>query len=216
VRAAVPWLLAASFGIHAGCAREPTPLETVLQFQQAVQAGDLDGLFCLSAGAVGADELGRDPGTRRAGFRAWATARLEQYLAGRDRGRVEPDGDAIVTVKLLALGRGTFFEFEPVRHVGAEGLRVPVSLRLGYAQLDLSRFSPGTTFYLSGAPLGTVHAVRVPWDSREIRLEVLDRITIEWTLIRQSAGDGCPGGWAVAAVEPLAGTEATTEITWVF
>jgi hypothetical protein len=206
----------ASLALPSACSPEATPQETVLRFQQAVQDGDFDALFCLSAGAPGAEELGADPQARREGFAAWAAARLGDYESGREEGHVEPAGDGILTVKLLALGRGTFYRFEPPRQVDGGAVRLPASLTLGYPQLDLSRLSPGTTFYLCGAPFGTVHAVRVPSGAREVRLEVLDRITIEWSLLRQDAADGCPAGWAVAGVAPVPGTERTTTVTWVF
>lgn len=199
-----------------GCSGQRSAKETVLLFQSAVQQEDLAQLYCLSAGASGSAELGDDEGERRAGFAAWARAQYDVYREGRDRGWVELDGDAIRTVKLFSLGRGTFFEFDPAQRLDADSMLLPVQLRFGYGQLDLSRLSPGTTFYLNGVPVGSVHPVRVPSRAREIRLEVLDRVTVEWTLVREERQGGCPGGWAVSSAIPLEGSELTTEITWVF
>jgi hypothetical protein len=199
-----------------GCSGQRSAKETVLLFQSAVQQEDLQQLYCLSAGASGSGELGRDERERRGGFEAWARAQYEVYLDGRDGGRVELEGEGIRAVKLFSMGGGTFFEFDAPRRLDADSLRLPVHLRFGYAQLDLSRLSPGTTFYLSGVPVGTVHPVRVPSEAREIRLEVLDRVTVEWTLVRDEDQGGCAGGWKVASVVPVEGSEVATEVTWVF
>jgi hypothetical protein len=208
----IVWMLALTFG----CADTRTAEETVLSFQSAVQNEDYDSLYCLSAGASRSAELGRDEPERRANFKAWAGAQYEVYLDGRDRGRVELEDDAIRLVKLFALGRGTFFEFGPRRLLDGGSVRVPARLRFGYARIDLSRLSPGTTFYLNGVPVGTVHPVRVPSGTGEVRLEVLDRLTVEWTLVREEERGECPEGWTVAAASPVEGSEVSTGITWVF
>jgi len=200
----------------AGCTGSRTAQETILAFQEAVQAEELERLYCLSAGASGSSELGRDDQERRAGFEAWARARYDSYTEQRERGFVAVEDDAIRLVKLLSLGRGTFFEFGIPRRMAADAVRIPVQLRFGYDQLDLSRLSPGTTFYVNGTPPGTVHSVRVPSGAREVRREVLDGLTVEWTLVRPQAQGGCPGGWAVASAIPVEGSEVVTEITWVF
>ena len=198
-----------------GCAPSPAR-ETVLEYQRAVQDEDYDALFCVSAGASESAELGGDESERRANFEAWARARLDEYLVGRDRGVVELGGEPIPLVKLFALGRGTFFEFGPPGRVGRDAVEVPQTLRFGYARIDLSRLSPGTTFYLSGAPAGRVHPVRVPGSPREFTFEVLDSVKVAWTLLRVDGRDGCPDGWTVASAVPVEGSETTTEVNWIF
>jgi hypothetical protein len=210
------WLLSLCIlPLAQGCTSAPVQ-RTVLDYQRAVQDEDYDALFCLSAGASESAELGGDPRERRANFEVWARARLDDYLVGRDDGAVKLDGEAIPLVKLFSLGRGTFFSFGRTRRVGPDAVEVPLSLRFGYSRMDLSRLSPGTTFYLSGAPAGRVHPVRVPGSSRELTFEVLEGLDVVWTLVRAEGRDGCSDGWVVASAGPVAGSETTAEVTWIF
>ena len=82
--------------------------------------------------------------------------------------------------------------------------------------MDLSRFSPGTTLYLCGFPVGRVHAMRIPRSGRAVTVEVLEEVRVEWTLLRTEPTTACPGGWKVASVTPLEETARTREITWEF
>jgi len=210
-------LLAGCLAGLSGCA--PGTLQadqTIVAFMTAIQEEDLDRLYCLSAGAAQAEELGQSEPERRANFESWARAHLEAYLDGRDAGWVEPGEHGLGLVKMFSLGRGTFYSFERVRALDSDTRRVRTRLNFGYAALDLSRLSPGTTFYLAGAPVGTIEAVRVPAGSKEIRVEVLDSVSVEWTLVRSSGSESCPPGWAVASAQPVDGSEQTTELTWVF
>jgi hypothetical protein len=102
------------------------------------------------------------------------------------------------------------------RPAGPDAVVVESRIRFGYAHIDLSPFSPGTTFYVCGAPVGRVYPIRVPVGSGEVTLEVLDGVRVAWTLVRVPAAAGCPGGWRVASGEPVEGSATTIEITWVF
>ncbi len=215
MRAKIPIVLALVLATF-GCKRPPTAEETIILYASAVQNQDLDQLYCLSAGASDAEELGRDDASRRAGFEAWALAQYEHYLTGRDEGWVELDGSPIPLVKLFSLGRGTYSEFDPASDVAGRGKRIPARLTFGYSQIDLSRFSPGTTFYLTGVPVGTTHPIDVPSGYREVTVEVLDSIRVEWTLVRQDAGESCPAGWAVASAVAIENTALPTRLTWIF
>jgi hypothetical protein len=198
------------------CDTRPTVTDTIVEFSAAVQDQALDQLFCLSTGAASAEELGTNEAERRANFENWAAAQYALYLDGRDAGQVELEPHGIQLVKLFALGRGTFSEFGPVLSLGAHTRQVRAELTFGYAQINLSRFSPGTTIYLAGAPAGTVHAVRVPRDAREIHVDALESVSVEWTVARSPARPGCPARWTVAAVEVVPGTERSGELTWMF
>lgn len=181
--------------------------ETIVDFARAVQDRDLDRLYCLVAGAA------ESP---RAGFAEWADARYRAYEDGRDGGRVELDGSGVALVKLFALGKGTYFESSGDRS-GQDGVReVDTDLRFGYAHLDLSGFSPGTTLYVAGAPAGRVHALRVPEGGGERTYEVLDAVRVRWTMVFAAPAAGCAGGWTVASAEPVPGTERTVEVSWIF
>ena len=193
-----------------------TASETIQAFLEAVQSEDIETLFCLSAGAQEALELGRDDTERRANFELWARARYDRYLEGRNEGWVDLDGEGIPLVKLFGLGRGAFYTYDSRRSVDSDSLVVTTTIRFGYSRVDLSRLSPGTTFYLGGVPAGKVHAVRIPSGSREIRLEVLETVTVDWGLIRAEPAGGCDGGWRVVSATPVAGSAATTDVTWVF
>lgn len=212
--AAAAWMLCAL----AACACSPGPgtaQETLLKYMDAVQEEDLEALFCLSAGAARADELGVTEEERRANFRTWVGDWYRAYLDGREAGWVEVGDHGVALVKLFSLGRGTFYEVLGTRMTGAGTMEVDTLLRFGYSGIDLSRFSPGTTFYLCGAPPGLVHPVRIePY--REVSLEVLDTVAVRWTLVREEPSGGCPGRWAVASAAPLDGTAGTERITWVF
>jgi hypothetical protein len=190
--------------------------DAIVSYLDAVQQVDLDRLYCVSTGASRAAELGSTPEERRARFEEWFQAQEQRYLDGRDAGWVELDSEPIPLVKLFALGKGTYFEVVAVRAPATGEMLVETTLHFGYSQLDLSVLSPGTTFYLAGAPAGRVHPVRVPMGSREVRLDVLDAITVEWRLVRDKPANGCPGGWTVAAALPVEGSELTSGVTWVF
>jgi hypothetical protein len=196
-------------GQEAGLARD-----TIASYVEAVQERDLDRLYCLVAGAA---EAGReDEAAARAQFAVWALERFADYDEGRDRGRVELDDQGIVLVKLFALGKGTYFGYGPTLSPEPGILVVDMDLRFGYGHVDLSGFSPGTTFYLAGAPVGQVRTMRVPEESGEVVLELLESVRVRWTLVRGDPVGGCPGGWTVSSAVPVEGSEKTAEITWIF
>jgi hypothetical protein len=202
---------------QAGCGPgERVAEETLLSYVEAVQSEDLDALFCLSAGTASATELGGSAEQRRSGFQTWANDRYARYLEGRDEGQVPLDGHGIVLVKLFSLGRGTYYRIVGVRKVGEDVLEVDTRLRFGYPELDLSRLSPGTTFYLCGMPPGSVHAVVVPEFHQEVSLEVLDTITVRWTLLHEPAAAGCGERWTVASAETVEGTAVAQSVVWEF
>jgi len=201
-----------------GCGQAgSTASETVEEYIEAVQSHDLDALYCLMAGASDAEELGADEVERRAGFESWASALYDSYTEGRDEGRVDLDDQGLVLVKLFSLGRGTYFAHMGSRAAGPDVRVLTSEVRFGYANADLSRFSPGTTFYVSGPPVGRVHAIRVPAGSEEVTVEVLTHVQLEWTLLRTPPGEGrCSGRWAIASLTWVGGSERSTEVTWIF
>ena len=194
----------------------PTPSEALVAYMRAVQERNHDVLYCLSAGAAEAQELGADAAARRVAFASWADAHYLAYEEGRDQGFVELDQSGIRAVKLMALGRGTFFTPGTAHEPGADAAAVRTELTFGYGHLDLSRLSPGTTFYLCAEPVGATIPVRVPAGHREITVDVLEHLALDWSLIRTEGSDGCAPGWAVAGVEPVEGTADPAELTLVF
>jgi len=210
------WTLAGAL-LLAGCETSPTAPETVEAYVEAVQSHDLDALYCLMAGASQAQELGAEETERRAGFESWALALYDSYTEGRDEGWVDLDEQGLVLVKLFSLGRGTYFTDTGSRSVGPDVRVLTSEVRFGYSNVDLSRFSPGTTFYVSGPPVGRVHAIRVPAGSEEVTVDLLTNVRLEWTLLRTPPGEGpCSGHWAVASLTWVEGSVRSTEVTWVF
>lgn len=190
--------------------------DVVEAYVYAVQDRDLDRLYCLSAGAAGSPDLGADAATRRAGFAAWADAEYGAYLAGRDEGFVDWTSSPIPLVRALTLGKGTFFDIERVAPAGEEGAVVDMDVRLAYASIDLSDLSPGTGFYVCETPPGAIEHVRVPRFGGEVTADVLDRVPVRWTLVREDAADGCEAGWKVNTAEVVAGRVTSRTVTWVF
>lgn len=188
-----------------------TAEETIPPFLEAVQTEDLDRLYCMVAGAAEGD----DP-QRRAGFEAWATERYEDYLRGRELGRVELDEHGLVLVKLFSLGRGTFFTYGPAKAADSNVVVVDTEIHFGYAHIDLSRFTPGTTFYVCGVPVGRVEPVKIPPGSGQVSVELLDTVRVRWTLVKVAPLGDCRNEWTVASAVPVEGSESSTEITWVF
>jgi GNAT superfamily N-acetyltransferase len=209
-------LAAAAALLLAGCAAERSPRECLLEFTRAIQDRDAATLFCLSAGAAGSDSLGADPEARRDGFERWLEEELRVYEEARDEGAVELSGHGVRLVKLLAIGRGTFYQEVGRTGVGDDGLLLRTRLDMAYSQIDLSGLSPGTTFYVATAPVGRVVPVVVPAQAKEIRVEVLESVMVDWTLLREEAVDGCPGGYKIASVEPVESSAETRPLTWLF
>ncbi len=190
--------------------------DTLEAYLYAVQDEDLDRLFCLSSGAAGNPESGPDGPARREAFEGWARAEYDAYLEGRDRGFVDLASSPIPVVKTFTLGKGTFFRIDRVVPAGDGVSTVDMTVRLSYASLSLADLSPGTGFYLSGVPLGTVYRVRVPRFGGEVQHEVLDEVRIRWTLAREDAADGCPEGWKVYDARPDPDTVTAQTVTWLF
>jgi len=200
----------------AGCATERSPRECLLEFTRAIQDRDPATLFCLSAGAAGSDSLGVDSEARRDGFQRWFEEELRVYEEARDEGTIELSGHGVRLVKLLAIGRGTFYQEIGRTGVGDGGLLLRTRLDMAYSQIDLSGLSPGTTFYVATAPVGRVVPVVVPAQAKEIRVEVLESVMVDWTLLREEAVDGCPRGYKIASVEPVGSSAETRSLTWLF
>jgi len=199
-----------------GCDVERSPGETLVEFTRAIQAGDSAGVYCLSAGAAGSESLGETPDARREGFKRWLEGELLAHDEASDEGRIELTGHGVRLTKLFALGSGTFYREVGREAVGEDGLVIRTRLDLAYSQIDLSGLSPGTRFYLAGAPVGTIVRVVVPAGARDIRVEALETVMLDWKLLREDALDECPAGYKVASVEPVEGSTRTRSFTWAF
>jgi hypothetical protein len=215
-RSTPPLLTFAAFLLLAGCVTERTPRECLVDFTRAVQGRDAATLFCLSAGAAGSESLGVDPEARRDGFERWFDAELLAYEEARDEGEIELSGHGVRLAKLLALGRGTFYQEVGRQGLGGGGVLLRTKLDMAYSAIDLSGLSPGTTFYVATTPIGRVVPVVVPVQAKEIRVQALESVMVDWTLLREEAIDGCPAGYKIATVEPLGTSAQTQSLTWLF
>ncbi|ANM31928.1 hypothetical protein ABI59_23730 [Acidobacteria bacterium Mor1] len=185
--------------LAAGCGPgEEDAADGVHAYIKAVQDGNFSALRCALAGAAAE---GSDP----AAFEAWARDLYLQYETGRDQGGVAFDEEGLLLVKTFALGKGTFYSVLQSES-SAETLTVDTLVRFGYTQIDYSALSPGTTFYLAGWPPGRIRAMRVPGRADTLRAEVLERIVVRWTLVREPAAGGCPERYSVYRVEPVEDT----------
>lgn len=203
----LPWVAHCDTG-------RPVAESTILSFVTAVQAEDLDSLFCLLTGASG-DAVATEEGTDRDAFDAWARSRYEAYLRGRDDGEVDLGDDGIGLVKAFALGKGTFFTLSNVRR-DDETMTVDTLVRFAYSRIDISDFPPGTVFYACALPMGRIHAIRVPFGRQRVTREVLETVRVRWNLVRSSATARCPEGWTVASVTALPETATESRVEWVF
>lgn len=193
----------------AGCRRgEKTASDAIREFVEAVQAGDAQALRCRLAGAAETRD-GAD-------FERWLASRYIEYEAGRDAGHVDLGDDGIPLVRAFALGKGTFWQVDATRWRDRRTLVADTTVRFGYPSIDLSGLSPGTVFYVCGAPVGRVHAVTVPVESGRVDLVVLDAVRVRWTLVSEPETGGCAGRWSVASVRPLDDSVVTARVAWVF
>lgn len=190
--------------------------ETINDYLRAVQTEDMEALYCLSAGAAGGNGQEMNGEENREAFHQWARAEFDAYYTGRDEGRIDLTSSGIVMVKAFTLGKGTFYNLGAVRSAGEGVLEVDMPIRFAYGDINISGLNPGTTFYVCGYPLGTMHSVTIPRRPAEERREVLNAIVVRWTLIRQEAAGGCEDRWSVNSVEPVSGTEEHERLVWIF
>jgi hypothetical protein len=188
---------------------------TIFSFVNSVQSENVDALRCLLAGASREVEDPTAAEAERRAFDAWVRSRYTEYLVGRDQGAVELGDDGIVLTKAFALGKGTFYEISRVRRVD-ETLVVDTGVRLAYGEIDISGLPPGTVFYACGLPMGVVEAVTIPRGAAEVEAEVLDTVTVRWTLVPGEATPECDERWTVASAVALPESATAREIVWEF
>lgn len=209
-------LLAGAASLLPSCAPGRAVAEDVLtRFVDAVQQEDLDTLYCMLAGASASAGEPENPDAQRAEFDRWAGSRYIEYERMRDAGGGELGEDGLLLVKVFALGKGTYYTVETATF-GEATLTVDTAVNFAYGQINYSGLSPGTTFYVAAAPPGRIKAIKIPSAADRITEEVLESLTVRWELARVEATSVCPAGWAVVSVAPVAGSETTSRVTWIF
>lgn len=210
-------LLPLSF-LFVGCETAGQQAEDALErYFVAVQEQDLKALRCLIDPNLVEPESATmtERVTGEDWVRLYLEAQLEVYERGKELEFVPLEQDPVRMVKLFSLGRGAFYTVSRSEGDSLE-LQLTTEIRLGYSHLDLSRFTPGTTLFLGGAPAGKVETIIVPRFSSEVSVSVLDRIDVEWQMVVASADEVCPQGWRVMGADPIEGSEQITATTWKF
>ncbi len=203
-------MLALAIACAVGCSPgKPTAAQVLQDYVAAVQDEDLRALRCLLAGASPGEE---DTPELRADFEAWAAERYRTYETGRDRGGVAFDEEGMLLVKTFGLGIGTYYTVQATRHDGDQ-LLADTAITFGYREVDYSALSPGTTFYLAGWPAGRIEAIQVPSSPDSAQAEVLERIFVRWTFVRERADALCPQRWSALSAALVPDTESVTDWT---
>lgn len=201
----IPILVVVLAGCTLGCGPGVRVAEDAVEdYVRAVQLEDTDSLSCLSAGATDATPDA---------FSAWFVGELEHYRDGRDAGFVDVHASAVVLTKAFTLGKGTFYRMTTTRSVGEDIAEADMAVRFAYGDIDVSGLPPGAGFYVAGTPIGTIHWIRIPRRPTLERHEVLDTVTVRWTLVRE-ADERCGDRWTVHAADPLEDSASTLTVSW--
>lgn len=113
-------------------------------------------------------------------FAAWSEAverTFEEYERERDEGFFEPDPQGYRIVRAALLGRGAFWE-QVSRSETDEGILLRLRINFGYGDINFRTLSPGTTIYLLGHPLGSVHRIVLGRGERR-EMDVLEHLEVE-------------------------------------
>ena len=113
-------------------------------------------------------------------FTAWSRAvgqTFEEYERDRERGVFGPDPQGYRIVRAALLGRGAFWE-QVSRRESAEGVVLTLRINFGYGDINFRTLSSGTTIYLLGHPLGSVHRIVLGRGERR-EMDVLEHLEVE-------------------------------------
>ena len=164
-----------SLGVLASCgggADDRVLQGTLSDWFEALHEDDFEALARVDASAP----LDREGSF----FVAWSRAverTFEEYERERDTGTFEPDPQGYRIVRAALLGRGAFWE-QVSRSETDEGILLTLRINFGYGDINFRRLSPGTTIYLLGYPLGSVHRIVLGRGERR-EMEVLEHVEVE-------------------------------------
>ncbi len=139
---------------------------------------------------------------------------LARHELDRDRGVLEPDPQGYRLVLATKLGRGAFWE-EVGRVDDEEGPALRIRINFGYGEVNYLPLPPGTTVYLLGWPLGTIHPVRLG-EGRTHEMEILEHLDCLVHFRRVEplvAGDAT---YKVGRIEWLPDSAVHRSVSWVF
>jgi hypothetical protein len=198
----------------AGCGdKEDEALSaTVARTIAAVQGQDVPALWALRAWPRG-EKLSVTPLPE---FEQEANDYFVDYEFGKRAGEIRFDPWGIAAVRILALGRGTFYRITSIERPRENARFVTMYIPLPYERLDYSTYPRDTVLYFLERPLGKIYK-HVVGSVPEVRRELLAELSLRWALVADaSAGGEVPGlsptGWLVLTVEPVPGSERYHEM----
>jgi hypothetical protein len=197
----------------AACAAGPTTneLEAVAaRWFEAIHARDFEQLarYDLSAPIVREGPM----------FAAWTRAVegvLRSYERQRDDGVLEPDPQGYQLVEAVQLGRGAFWETlgRGRTDEGRPVLRIRVNF--GYGDVNYLTLPAGTTVYLLGHPVGTLHAIQLGRHQR-LELDVLEHMDFRVVYGRAEGDVEGDAPWKVDRIEWVPASAVHREVRWIF
>jgi hypothetical protein len=179
------------------------------QWFVAIHERDFEQLARYDAHAP-ADREGR-------AFQAWkhqVSRILDDYEQERDAGSFEPDPTGYKIVRATMLGRGTYWETVGLFEDG-EARVLRIRLNFGYGKIYYGSLPAGTTVYLLGYPLGTVHAVELG-HARERKLDVLQHLTVDVRFERVEARLRGDARWQVSRLRWHPDSAEHEQVRWIF
>jgi len=203
------------FVVLAGCAPGGEAEKALARWFDAIHGPDYVQLARFDLGAP--LERPSDDQPVPAAWTLWTAGvqgAIDRYEAQRDSGHFDVDERGYALVRATRVGRGTFWQVERAEGP-ADAPVLLLKLNFGYGEIPFGSLPPGTTVYLLGHPLGTVHPV-VLGRGETRRLTLLEHA---WLSARLGpAARAAPGdarlkvkriGWADVPPE-------TARVSWVF
>ncbi len=199
----------------AACAPPTGAEKTLARWFDALQGEDFESLARVDLSAPLERPSEAEPAP--AEWTRWTRAVrdvIERYEAQRDEGRFDVDPRGYALVRATRVGRGTFWQVERVEG-RADAPVLVLGLNFGYGEIPFGSLPRGTTVYLLGDPLGTVHPIVLGRGKRH-EITVLEHAWLTARLAR--ARPSVPGD-APLKVDSVGWAEApprSTRVAWVF
>ena len=214
--------LAAALLALAGCGdKEDEALSaTVAHTIAAIQGQNVPALWALRAWPRGEKRSVTPPPE----FEEEANGYFVDYELGKRAGEIRFDPWGIAAVRILALGRGTFYRITSVERPRENARFVTVYIPLPYEHLDYHAYPRDTVLYFLERPLGKIYK-HVVGSVPEVRRELLAELSLRWALVADAprrvegapaGGEEAlglsPAGWLVLTVEPVPGSERYSDM----
>lgn len=202
--------LAAALLALAGCGdKEDEALSaTVARTIAAIQGQNVPALWALRAWPRGEKRSVTPPPE----FEEEANGYFVDYELGKRAGEVRFDPWGIAAVRILALGRGTFYRITSVERPREDARFVTVYIPLPYEHLDYHAYPRDTVLYFLERPLGKIYK-HVVGSVPEVQRELLAELSLRWALVAEGEAQALsPAGWLVLTVAPVPGSERYSEM----